>query len=171
MTHADETPSNAGRFWAWVPAGLLGTMLVGLGTLAYVAIDDPHFALEANYYDKAVHWDQSQTEARESDALGLKLELEAPLALAADGRIDVRLLVQDRRDLAFSGAEVVLEAFPNAYAGRVERITLRETGVGVYAGQLTHGVTGLWELRLVVKQGSFHFSQVLRRDVAKGDAA
>ena len=63
--------AGSGTFWAWVPATLLGAMLLGLGTMAYIAIDDPSFALEPNYYDKAVHWDRSQAEARSSQALGL----------------------------------------------------------------------------------------------------
>lgn len=171
MTHAPETTSNAGRFWAWLPAGLLGTMFVGLGTLAYVAIDDPNFALEPNYYDKAVHWDKTQTEARQSNLLGLKLELQAPLMIAANGKVNVQLSVKDRRDLNFSGAEVQIEAFPNAYAGRIEHVSLRETAPGIYAGELAGGIRGLWELRITVKQGALRYSQVLRHDVVKGDAA
>ena len=50
MTHAAETTSNAGRFWAWLPAGLLGTMFVGLGTLAYIAIDDPKLERIARWH-------------------------------------------------------------------------------------------------------------------------
>jgi len=170
MTHAAETTSNAGRFWAWLPAGLLGTMFIGLGTLAYIAIDDPSFALEPNYYDKAVHWDKSQSEARESNLLGLKLELTAPLRIATDGTVSVQLGVKDRKDLAVAGAEVEIEAFPNAYAGRIEHVTLRETAPGVYTGQLARGVLGLWELRVVIKQGALRYRQVLRHDVVKGDA-
>ncbi len=171
MTDATEPRTNAGRFWAWLPAGLLGTMLVGLGSLAYVAIDDPNFALEPNYYDKAVHWDRSQSEAKASNVLGLKLALAAPLTVAANGKVNVQLSVRDRRDLAFSGAEVAIEAFPNAFASQVEHITLRETAVGVYSGELTRGVLGLWELRIVVKQGSLRFGEVMRQDVVKGGAA
>ena len=171
MTHAAQTISNAGRFWAWLPAGLLGTMFIGLGTLAYIAIDDPSFALEPNYYDKAVHWDKSQSEARESNLLGLKLELTAPLRIATNGTVSVQLGVKDRKDLAVAGAEVEIEAFPNAYAGRIEHVTLRETAPGVYTGELARGVLGLWELRVVIKQGALRYRQVLRHDVVKGDAA
>jgi len=146
-------------------------MLAGLGTLAYVAIDDPNFALEPNYYDKAVHWDRSQAEARHNSELGLKIELVAPLAMGADGKVDVRFSVKDRRDLAFSGAEVEVEAFPNAFASRVEHVNLRETEPGLYTGELARGVRGLWELRIVVKEGSLRYGDVQRHDVGKGDSA
>ena len=171
MTDANEATSKAGRFWAWLPAGLLGTMFVGLGTLAYIAIDDPSFALEPNYYDKAVHWDSSEAEARASNVLGLKLEFTSPLTVGANGSVNVQLGVKDRRELAFSGAQVQIEAFPNAYASHVEHILLRETAAGVYTGDLSRGVVGLWELRIVVKQGALRYGEVRRLDVVKGGAA
>jgi hypothetical protein len=163
---------NTGTFWAWVPAGLLGSMLLGLGTMAFIAIDDPHFALEPNYYDKAVHWDQAQAEAKADRALGMKLDLR-PLAISYSGQIDLVLTLKDRGDFALTGAEVELQAFPNAYAGRIEQLLLRETAPGVYTGQLEHGMRGLWELRFLVKPaaGAATYREVLRRDVAKAGAA
>jgi len=146
-------------------------MFVGLGTAAYVAIDDPSFALEPNYYDKAVHWDETQLQARQSSALGLKLAVAAPLSLAADGRVDVQLRVTDQLEGAFSGAQISLEAFPNAYASRVQHVSLHESTPGVYSGHLARGVAGLWELRVVVKRGALRYGEVLRCDVVKGGAA
>lgn len=167
----DPNNSSRGAVWAWVPALLLGSMLLGLGVLAYVAIDDPHFALEPNYYDKAVHWDRTQSEARDSAALGLQLTLTQPLALSADGSLELELRVTDRERVALSGAVVELEAFPNAYASRVERLRLNETSPGVYRARLGGRATGLWELRFGIATGGRHFYQSLRRDVAKGRAA
>jgi hypothetical protein len=80
-------------------------------------------------------------------------------------------VVKDRSELAFAGAEVQIEAFPNAYASRVEHIVLRETAAGVYTGELSRGVVGLWELRIVVKQGALRYGEARRLDVVKGDAA
>lgn len=171
MTAREATASRAGAIWAWVPALLLGAMLVGLGGLVYLAVDDPSFALESNYYDKAVRWDESQQQARKSRAVGLKLTLTEPLALSATGTVMVQLSVTDRETLAFSGAEIALDAFPNAYANRVQRLVLREVRPGLYVGELSQGVRGLWELRVVVKQGTLRYDQVLRADVSKGDAA
>lgn len=162
--------ANAGSLWAWVPVLLLGSMLIGLGTLAYIAIDDPSFALEPNYYDKAVHWDQSQAARRESDALGLELAL-APLTIASDGQVKLELTVNARGGSPFTGAEVRVVAFPNAFASQIAQVPLRETAPGVYTGELRHSVPGLWELRLAVKRGAASFQQVLRRDLSKGHAA
>jgi nitrogen fixation protein FixH len=145
-------------------------MLLGLGTLAYIAIDDPSFALEPNYYAKAVRWDRTQAEAKQGAALGLQLTLE-PLALASDGGVELELRISDRARLPFAAADVTLEAFPNAFASRIEHIVLKEASPGVYRGSLLRGTRGLWELRFNVSQGARHFREVLRRDVSKGGAA
>lgn len=170
MTDATSTRQGAFSLWAWVPALLLGSMLIGLGTLAYIAIDDPSFALEPNYYDKAVHWDQSQAALRESQALGLELAL-APLSIAADGQITLELSVNVQGGAPFADAEVQVTAFPNAFAGQMQQLTLREAAPGRYTGVLPRGVAGLWELRLAVRRGPLRFQQVLRRDAVKGHRA
>lgn len=162
---------GAGRFWAWVPAGLLGSMLLGLGSLAYIAIDDPGFALEPNYYDKAVHWDRSQAEARASQELGYRLELAAPLILAADGSVEVELSLLDRAGLPLTGAEVRVDMFANASANHIEHLSLREVAPGRYSASLPQGALGLWELRCAVNHGGRRYQQTLRRDVGKGPAA
>lgn len=167
----EHTVAISGRFWAWVPATLLGAMLLGLGTMAYVAIDDPSFALEPNYYDKAVHWDRSQAEAKDSQALGLRLSLLQPPEVSAQGEVQLLLEVRDRQDLPVQGAAVELEAFPNAFAARLHRISLQEASPGVYRARLSQGVSGLWELRFKITQGASRFRQVLRVDVSKGGAA
>ncbi len=161
----------SGSIWAYVPALLLGSMLLGLGTLAYIAIDDPHFALEPNYYDKAVHWDRARAEARASNELGLRLSLRRTLEMAPDGKVDVELEIVDRAGAPFSAAEVQLEALPNAYANRVQDTRLRETSPGVYRGNLIRGTLGLWQLRFRVSRGTARFSQILRADVSSGAAS
>jgi nitrogen fixation protein FixH len=170
MTDQTNDGSRGGSLWAWVPALLLGSMVTGLGTLAYIAVDDPGFALEPNYYDKAVHWDQRQAELRAGQALGLKLGL-SPLTLGAGDKVELELTVQDRHGSPLLGAEVRLDAFPNASASHVQQLLLREARPGVYTGELTRGVRGLWEMRVSVKQGAATYRESLRRDVNKGDAA
>jgi nitrogen fixation protein FixH len=150
---------------------LLGIMLLGLGSMAYIAADDPGFALEPNYYDKAVHWDRAQAEARASRALGYRLEPTGPLTVTADGRIELRLSLVDRHGRAVAGAEVTAEAFANASASRVQRVVLREVSAGTYQTELRQGSPGLWELRVAVTRGAARYQQILRRDVTKGPSA
>lgn len=162
--------ANGGSIWAWVPALLLGSMLTGLCTLAYVAMDDPHFALEPNYYDKAVHWDRAREQARQTDALGLQLSL-APLRLSPSGSIELELHVADRAGHALNAAEVSVQAFPNAYARRNQSVVLTPSAAGVYRGTLATGTVGLWELRFSIQHATGQSITTLRRDAVKGGAA
>lgn len=164
-----ESIRTSGKIWAWVPALLLGSMLTGLGTLTYIAVDDPHFALEPNYYDKAVHWDRARAAAQRSADTGLRVEL-APL-VERSGVAAIVFTLRDRAQQPVTGATLVLEAFPNAYASRVEHLRLREVSPGKYSAELHGALPGLWELRLTATSAGLHFEQVLRRDVSKGGAA
>jgi FixH len=171
MSQATEITTRAGRFWAYVPLGLLLCMFVGLGSLAYVAIDDPSFSLEPDYYSKAVHWERNQAQLRENSALGFTLAVHAPLVVASGGRTSVELELKDRTGVAISGAELQVTAFPNAFATRVEQLTLVEVAPGIYRGELKHGMVGLWELRCDANVGGAHYSRTLRTDVVKRSAA
>lgn len=171
MSTSPEVPSRAGAVWAWVPASLLLVMFFGISTLAYIAIDDPNFALEPDYYAKALHWDQAQAQLRENDTLGYGLSLREPLVISAAGQVQVELLLKDRNAAAISGASVEVSAFPNAFAERVEHLVLREVAPGVYRGALSQGIPGLWELRCVVRVGPAHYARSLRSDMVKRSAA
>lgn len=163
--------SSAGKIWALVPALLLGSMLLGLGTLAYIALDDPGFSLEPNYYGKAVNWDRAQAERRESERSGLRLELSRPLEIMGDGTLQLELRALDGQGAPVRGATVRVEAFPNAFASRTQQLTLRETAPGVYSGRLSPGPSGLWELRGSLTRDALRFRQVLRVDAVKAPAA
>ena len=170
---SEPSPATPARrsLWAWVPALLLGCMFLGLGSMTYLATSDPHFALEPDYYDKAVHWDRRRAEEQASALTGLSLSLTRPLALAPDGGVDVEVRVVDRQNSPFPGASVQLQAFPNAYAQHSQTLTLREATPGVYVGRLSRGVLGLWELRFGLTRDAVRFQVVLRADVVKGGAA
>ena len=171
MNATPEIPSQAGAIWAWVPLGLLLCMSFGIGTLAFIAIDDPNFALEPDYYAKALHWDQAQAQGRESEALGYDLRLRQPLFVSTRGRVEVELELKDRKASGISGAVVEITAFPNAFAGRIEHVVMHEVAPGVYRGELGHGMAGLWELRCAVAVGSSRYARALRVDVGKGRPA
>ncbi|HXK19777.1 MAG TPA: FixH family protein, partial [Polyangiaceae bacterium] len=147
------------------------SMFFGIGTLAFIAIDDPNFALEPDYYRKALHWDRNQAQLRENDALGYELRLREPLVISAAGSVQVELELKSPAGAAISGATLEVEAFPNAFAGNVEHLVLREVAPGVYTGQIAHGLLGLWELRCAVSVGSAHYARALRTDVLKRSAA
>lgn len=153
------------RFWAWVPAGLLGVMLVGLGSLATIAADDPGFALERDYYQKAVAFDRELAQRAENARLEWKFDVSAG-ALGADGTATMRIEIAGPAG-PLSGARVQVEALRNAAAFRVLEAFLPESGPGQYESELRFDHGGLWEVRVAAEQGNSRATHVARIQLAE----
>jgi nitrogen fixation protein FixH len=146
----------------WVPVGLLAATLAGLGTMASIAARDPGFALETNYYDRAVHWDREQAQWAENARLGF--HVEAGFERAPHGN-EVVARVTDRSGAPLRGAAVRAEAFANARAGERRSLELREQPDGSYRAPLGKARPGLWELRLSVERTGARFTHTARADL------
>lgn len=145
------------NFWALVPVGILGAGLLGLGTLAFVAGSDPSFALESDYYQKAVRWDEQQAQLAENARLGWQLELRV-----APGGAKLVAEIARRDGAPVSEAKVVAEAFANARAADVRTLRFSESAPGTYEAELGRARPGLWELRFTVERGAERFTHVAR---------
>ena len=155
-----------GTVWAFVPAGLITIMLGGLLTMATIAGRDPGFALEPDYYAKAVRWDEQQAQQATNLRLGWQL---VPHVAPRDGERKTTVLVdlKDARGQAVSGATLKLEAFANARAGTRITRELRESGAGSYGTELPPARDGLWELRFSAVRGSERFTRTLRVELGQ----
>ena len=164
--NAKDGPKTAerqpGSYWKFVPAGLLGAMLTGLVTMATIAADDPSFAVESDYYKKAIAWDRELDQQGTNARLARKVTLETRSSSERVAALALR--VADAGGAALDGAEVELEAFPNARAGERQRLVFTERRPGAYAAELALTRTGLWELRLTVTRGKDRTTHVLRVD-------
>ena len=159
------TPASSGRFWAWVPAGILVSLLGAQLIVLHFVLDDPSFALEPDYYKKAMAWDARREAERQSLALGWQSEFSVtPSGKASRMRLRVRLRGPDGSQI--SGAALRIVAFANARASGVQESELRESSPGVYEGEISSGRPGLWEFRLQAQRGKDTFQQVLRREIA-----
>jgi hypothetical protein len=149
--------------WPWVPAALLATMLAGLGTLAAIAMNDPGFALERDYYRKAIGYDREIEQRGENVRLGWRLRA----AFARDGSNDTTLVAVTAEDAAgpVTGAHVTAEAIENAHAERVFDLVLVETAPGRYEAPLAAARGGLWEFRFRMERGGEQFTEVVRSSI------
>jgi hypothetical protein len=172
MSIATDFPAEPrtvkGTLWALVPVALLAVSTLGVGTMASIAARDPGFALERNYYDRAVHWDRQQAQWAENERLRYGLLLDA---VPADDGVALVLRLSERGGGPLTGASVRAEAFANARAGEVLDLLLVEQAPGRYETKLHAPRPGLWELRLAVTRGSEHFSEVVRVDLGGKGAA
>jgi nitrogen fixation protein FixH len=157
--------TRRGTFWAMSPVLLLGGLLGMQVTFLGWALGDPSFAVEEDYYQKAVSWDVKMAQDRENARLGWSMDLEVH-GFGDDAKL--RLELRDEAGAAIDDAEVVVQAFPNARAGRIREVTPRALGEGVYEGPLFVERGGLWEFRSVASRGQTRFTAVLRRDLVGG---
>ena len=154
-----------GRIWAWVPVLLLGGLLGAQLIVLHYVLEDPSFALESDYYRKAVSWDARRELDRESAALGWQAQLAA--TPGAQGT-RLRLQLKDAGASVLSGATVQLQAFANARAARQFEVALAETLPGTYEGELPSAADGIWEFRLQATRGAARFAKIVRLDVERG---
>lgn len=153
------------RIWPTAIVVVLG-LYVAFGLIAArIATHDPNFAVEPDYYRKAVMWDSSQAQSRRSDALRWNLVpalgpigIGSPTTLTLDVRDSVGAIV--------TGAKVSVEARQVAYAEDVTRATLNERSDGEYAAKLPLTRPGLWEFRIVATRGADRFTTNVRMDAS-----
>ncbi|HEY3500315.1 MAG TPA: FixH family protein [Polyangiaceae bacterium] len=160
--------SRRGTFWALLPVVLLVSSLTGVLVMASIARSDPSFALESDYYQRAVRWDGQQLEWAENARLGYTIEAES---VATSEGVELRATLRDRNGAKLEGASVGVEAFANARAADVRRLTLRESEAGAYAVGLGQPRPGLWEFRFSVVRDGKRFTQIVRADVPRRQAA
>jgi nitrogen fixation protein FixH len=164
METVPPASSGHGTFWMLVPVVLLGASVIGVGSIASIAAHDPGFALEKNYYERAVHWDRQAAEWAEDERLGYRLAL-AVAPVPAGAELAVR--VADHAGAPLHGASVRVEAFAVARSAERRTLELVEGADGSYRAALAGTRPGLWEFRCVVTAGSDRYTEVVRADVTR----
>jgi nitrogen fixation protein FixH len=157
--------------WYW-PFLLVALLASGVGANIYFmcrALGDPSFAVEPDYYAKAVAWDAHQAQASRNADLGWTLALNVAPADRGTGRARVVAHFADRDGRPLSGLAVGLEAFHNARAADIVQAQLAETAEHDYAAEVAITRPGLWEFRLRALRGTETFTAVLEQDAPGAD--
>jgi hypothetical protein len=157
--------------WALVPVALLLSSAVGVGSMAFIAARDPHFATEPDYYQKAIRWDRTQAQTATNQRLGYLVEAPARVALDPRGHAAIELTLRDRHGQRLTGARLTGQAFANAYSGRLVDLVFEERSPGVYRAALTVGHPGQWVFQLVGDAEGERFTADLRADMLAGGSA
>ena len=158
------------RIWPTIViAVLVIDVVVGL-VLIRVATSDPHAAIEADYYQKAVTWDSTLAQASRNSALGWTLDPTLG-AISASHEAPFTLLLHDGTGAVVTGASILIEAMQVAHADDIVRAALLATPNGGYGAALPIGRPGLWEVRIVATRGSDRFTADIRLDASTTGAA
>jgi nitrogen fixation protein FixH len=137
------------------------TVLLNIGVIVFTG-DDPSFAVEPDYYRKAVAWDSTQAQAARSVALHWTARAE--VTSQADGSTVLRITLVDANDQMVPEATISGELLHVARASDVQQLTFASTEGGAYEAAATMQREGLWELRLVAERDADRFVKTLRID-------
>lgn len=148
-----------GALWPWVIGGALVLhVVVSLGVVFFAA-SDASYAIEEDYYDKAINWDKKRAQDQLNDELDWSLAFAvAPPAVPGERpKLDVRLA--DANGESLTGATIALETFHKASSGDIIRIAIPPSEeAGLYTASPEMRRNGLWELRFTVDHGGDHFT-------------
>jgi nitrogen fixation protein FixH len=148
--------------------GLVALLAASAGAniaLVIITSRDTSFAVEPNYYAKALAWDQTMAQQSRNDALGWSLGLRIDPGDARGGKT-VTVHLADRAGAPIAGAQVAVEAFHNARASRILSAALSPAGPE-YAAVMPLDRPGLWEFRLRVTRGREVFVATLTHDLTE----
>ncbi len=166
----EERDSKAsGRFWMLVPVLLLGASVAGWIVMVRLAVDDPGFSLEPDYYRKAVEFDAREARRRAADDVGFRVDVESFVRDGATTRLRVR--ARDRAGVELTGAMLRGIGFSNARAKNVVPLSFRAESDGVFVAEFDENVhLGLWELRLEIVRGETEVERVIRAELSDSGA-
>ena len=129
-------------------------MCFAIATLV-LANSDRSFAVEPDYYRKAVEWDATAAQRAHSAALAW----DPHVSLAADGTITARLTRPDASPV--TDAIVTVEAFPSLYSSRREHLTLSPGPDFTHTARLARPLPGLWAVRFTARTPADTFTATL----------
>ncbi len=159
---ADE--KKAAVFWMLLPVLLLVTSVSGWLVMVSIAVDDPGFAVEPDYYKKAANFDDVIEQRAENKRLGYLVAVDS---LASSGPSEARLVlsIKDRLGAELTDVRVMVEALPVARAFDVQKVELERGADGAFSAVLSRPRLGLWEVRVTIERGAERFTEVLRPEL------
>lgn len=152
---------SAGARWILIVVGLLVGNAIAVAVLIGVAGGDTGRRVLPDYYDRAVAWDATMAEARDSVGLGWSG------VTRASGRL-VEVSLRDRTGAPLTGATVSLRGFPRGRADAISEITLAAGAPGVYRGELPGVYGGLHDLVIVASKGGQRWVDERIVELARG---
>lgn len=162
MSDRTDPSTKDGRGWIAAVVLILGTTVAANVYVMHLAGDDPSFAIEPDYYDRALHWDDELAQRERNARLGWRAAPTLDVA-AAQGTLQVRLA--DAVGAPVRDATVRVSAFPIARATQVVEATLAPRADGAYAAPFPVQRSGAWEVRVEAVRGGDRFTSVHRLDV------
>lgn len=152
-----------GTMWPFVIAGALGLHVVGSLVMVYFATSNESYAVEPDYYQKALAWNDKRAQDRHNVELGWQLEFTVePAAQGQDPILRAALKAADCEPV--TGASMAVEAFANARRDEVLTAILNPADSG-YETTMPLRRDGLWEFRFTVTRNDELFTYTDTRHI------
>jgi nitrogen fixation protein FixH len=158
--------TRAGWHWPVALVGLLAAGVIFDVAFLVVAARDPSFAVERDYYRKALDWDRTMAQDARNAELGWQAAAVLSPAPAPVGHSRLAVTVVDRAGKPVERAAVAAELFHNARSARVLEAALAGEPGGRYAGLVPAARPGLWEVRITVTRADAVFTRRLQVELS-----
>lgn len=152
--------AGTGLRWPLMIIGLLALNMTIVVATIVCATSDHSFAVEPDYYKKAVEWDRTARERDHAAELGWDVGVSLKQPRAGSDRSVICVTISKPSDKGhhesptlLDGAQVQIEAFPQARSS--QRLTGAAVGIGngEYDFEAPISRTGLWEVRVRINRG------------------
>lgn len=148
---------TAARLWPAALIAVLATTVIANVVIYRMANNDPSFAVEPDYYQRAVDWDSAVARGERSLALGWVADVRLAPPEAGHATLTVTLATRDAQPI--DSVDVRAALSHNAEGARVFAVQLLPAGPGRYAARVPSTAQGLWRVDLVVTRGADVFSR------------
>ncbi len=145
--------------WPLLIAGALTLHAAVMVGFAVIAASDSSYAVEKDYYQKAVHWDETMAQEAANAALGWQAEAQVQ---PAPGKTTLRISLKGPDHQPIVGAAAHVEVFHMADSSHPLQADLQEESPGIYAAFLPMRRDGKWEIRLNAKRGKQLYTATLK---------
>jgi hypothetical protein len=154
ISPAAAAPARPSRLiWPGLIIALLAGHVVLTLVMVYIATRDRSFAIEPDYYQKALHWDAFVQQQRDNVRLGWTAAIDVDSHADVFGQQKLTCRLTDKAGRPLEGAAIDLLAFAHARGSQRIAAVLPSQGQGIYQAMLRFPQKGLWEFRLVVRRG------------------
>jgi nitrogen fixation protein FixH len=152
---------KAGMAWPIGITAILGATVAANLVMMRIANNDPSFAVEPDYYEKAVFYDSTMAQSHRNVDLGWTVQAFAD-SLVAGQPTRLRIVLNDAQALPVVGAVVETTVLFNARANDVTTATMADEGAGVYSAPMPINAPGEWEVRVNARRDTSHFTASTR---------
>jgi hypothetical protein len=151
--------------WPLFIAGALTLQVASSMVTIYLATSNPSYAVEDDYYQKGLRWDETRAQQQRNRQLGWRLEYAVTPPTAAGDQAVLTTIVRGPGGEPIADAGVSVEAFHNARAREIFKGQLTSGDHGTYEASLPMRRTGLWEFRFTVTRKTEKFTHTETRHI------